>query len=590
MKIIDFPGSLCLDIYHFIALNPGAAMAGWRVLFMGLILFLAGTTAYPILYPNKTGPSGYLKKLLSPSTFIFVLCIGILILRLPNFILVEQNPDESEWIANAASYWHGAVLWKSVGGNTSGPLVYAPVSVIAIFSGMNYATIRLFGLLVCMLPAIYLLWRTLSMLCGDMVARLCLIQAFIFFGTANKPDIIAYNSEHMPIVLIMLSIYLVFTFAKGGRFPIIKLALCGIALGMLPYAKLQAVPIGFGIGLLAIVAIVIRPLASLKAKGIYFSTLFSGALIPSIAVGIYLTAHNCWGAFWNEYIVQNFNFKNEGLSPFIPPEHGFKGALHVIFLLMNGRWSMLLFVVASFVFFLIFIFSRFDRATLKRIFFSKTLAAGLFIVLCTCYSIIAPGSSSGHYLLFLIMPFILFTGIIMSRLLSAEDTMGARRILSLMFLIPCIIYSLFFISHYKIKGIELVAQKEDYHLSDVSKTILKYAHPNELMSIWGWVPHYFVQTGLIQANTYAHSFFATRWHTETPPYLKYVSEVSSNKPIIFLDNAGGPDPLFTVPYRHETYPKLDSIITGAYTMVGEFDGARVYVINTRLQEMGLSHP
>jgi hypothetical protein len=170
-----------------------------------------------MLYSSAVAKNSFFKFIYSDQAFITLICIGIVILRSPNLILFELNVDESEWISGAAAYWNGSIMWKELSGTTSGPLVFVPLGVMIPFGGLNYASIRLFGLLFCIIPSIYLLWRTILLVYGAVSARLTIIPVFIFFACTQYFDFVAYNSEHIPMMLVSLALYLFFRFQDEGK-------------------------------------------------------------------------------------------------------------------------------------------------------------------------------------------------------------------------------------------------------------------------------------------------------------------------------------------------------------------------------------
>ena len=66
-------------------------------------IFLTVTVYLKFILSGKTA-TGANKFLKYNVLFIAVTLIGVFILRLPNLVLKEQNPDESQWIANAATF------------------------------------------------------------------------------------------------------------------------------------------------------------------------------------------------------------------------------------------------------------------------------------------------------------------------------------------------------------------------------------------------------------------------------------------------------------------------------------------------------
>jgi hypothetical protein len=587
MQIINYPGSICWGIYKIINLSPPVFTIIWPLVFGILTLFLVVTTTIKILFTAKVAALKNFKWLFSPVTYILLLCSGVFVLRIPGLVLPVLNPDENQWIVNAATWLNGATMWKSLSGATSGPLVFIPLNIMVFFGGLNYASIRLFGLLVCILPSIYLLWKMLNFLYGEAAARLSVIPLFIFFAAENSNDFISYNSEHVPIVLTAIAAYLFFRFTKFDFHPLKKLFFLGLILGLFPYAKLQAMPIGLCFGLLTIFEIVTRSLAG-KKKATYLVTFCFAVLIPTSLVVIYLTDHNCWRNFLDDYLLQNVRYANLQVDIFFARANGM--AKWDIPLSLIRRFTPFVFLTPLLTIALI-CFSRLERMFIRINFGNKHNVYQMLLVLSAYISVAAPGYWFLHYVLLLVIPLTLFSGGIMGNLLNSE-TRGKINGLAFTYCIPSIIYALSVCCN-PVAGIEFVSANKGYNLSEVSEAIKKYTRPNERMSIWGWAEYYYVETGLVQGNSYSNPFYAmiSNDQASNPQLSRYVSELELNKPPIFLDAVNQYAFVFndTQKYRHENYPALNNFIAANYRQVAEFGGGRIYVINSRLKEMGITN-
>ena len=81
-------------------------------------------------------------------------------------------------------------------------------------------------------------------------------------------------------------------------------ALC---LGMVPFAKLQAAPIAFGMGVFLIAWLLIRRNSNLKY-------LIAGALVPLVILAVYLLVADLVNDFWSSYIMRNITYAERGLG------------------------------------------------------------------------------------------------------------------------------------------------------------------------------------------------------------------------------------------------------------------------------------
>ena len=259
MVYTNYPGSICLGIYNAINNAPTVLRIGWQLLFVFIVLFLSVVTYLKMQYPERIKNLKRFKWLFSPASFILVLCLGVFILRLPNMIIPRLDVDEEQWIVAGISYLHGGVFWQSITGNTSGPLVFSLPLIMIPVDGLNYTTIRLFGMLVCIIPAIYMIWKSLKLLYGSTAAQISLISLFIFFASINEGDFIAYNSEYLPMLLTSLAIYFLFRMSyTGSHSSVSNILVLGLVLGIMPYTKLQIMPLGICIGLIGIADLIIQ--------------------------------------------------------------------------------------------------------------------------------------------------------------------------------------------------------------------------------------------------------------------------------------------------------------------------------------------
>jgi hypothetical protein len=581
LPVIDYPGNICLGVDRVISLNPIWFRYGWQFLFASLTAFLLGSTLYKKAFPEKVAAHNR-KWLFSSALFVVVVCLGVLILRIPNLVFPERNPEESQWIVSAASYFQGAVMWKTLGGDTSGPLVFIPLNIMVFFGGLNYASIRLFGLLFCVLPSFYFTWKTLRLLYGEIAARLSLILLFIFFSSMNLYDFIAYNGEHVPMVLTTAGAWFYFSYVKHRSMSLSKMMLLGIVLGLFPYAKLQAVPIGFVIGLLTIFLIVSSEIATRK-KGKYLAMLVTGALVPTFLVIGYLAVHECWSSFFDSYIHQNLQYVDSGLLGKASSGLG-KFALLPLMVLENR--DFLFFIICPLSLIVVMIAAVWKSGFLKNLFCEKNFIASALILVAAYVSVNMPGNKFIHYTVLFIFPFILLVGILIGHLLDKEIHLGKKYGMS--YILSAYLFYSAYVLVRPAHGFEYISKGTGYQISDASKAIKKYAFTNEQMSIWGWAAFYFVETGLVLGNQHPTPYYALMGSADNNQHLsKYVNELKTNQPVIFLDATSKDGFIFNNPskYKHENYPELHTLITKYYTGIGEFQGNRVYVLRERFLQV-----
>ncbi len=580
---INYPGSIAEAIFNSIKINPTAFNIGWN-LSLCLLVILMSVTVYNNFKEIFRANSLINRILKSPFFFISLSLVGVFILRLPNLVLKEQNPDESQWIANAATFLNGGVLWKNVNGFTGGPLLYAPLSLMCYISdGLNYASIRLFGLLFCILPSLLFAYLTFKQVFNSAIASLLLLPLILFFLFEINHDTIAYNSEMVPMLLTAVSLYFIFLIQKKSS--ISKIFLTGIAIGLFPYAKLQAVPIALVISVILLIEILFFQNKSSKQKTISILSFVVGGFIPSALILFYLLHYNSFPNFISRYLFQNIYYASTGLTSHVTGIIKYLIVATIAIQTIEFLWFFIavgiLILISS-----VFIFrnkSRIEKSARRNLIY-------LFAVTVISYlSICFPGNDFTHYEFLLVIPLFVFSGMMIGTALplviesfSFSKTFPTYCLLTVIVPVTLIMYS-------GNKGIKFIRNGGNYELSVEAKEIRKYSSPNEKLAIWGWANKYYVETSLTQGTSGVNSFYeATAALNGDNSFLeKYISELEMNKPAIFLDVSLSRFQGIKKQegLSHENFPLLNNYINKHYQLVAEINQRKIYVLKERLTAM-----
>ena len=208
-------------------------------------------------------------------TLFLALAVGLLVYcRLPVLLFNQElNPDESQVIASAITLQIDPVHWRLTDGATSGPLnAYALALPGWLGPSINYMVARLVGL--CLLIGTLLsFFSTVKQWLGTSVARLALLPVVTLLSFTQFNDYVHFSSEHVPLFLLSMTWWLLARFRQkpsaGGLYAI------GLVAGMVPFAKLQAVP-------LALVTVVMAVTLSRKSRP-------AGATGPFWVIGMLLS-------------------------------------------------------------------------------------------------------------------------------------------------------------------------------------------------------------------------------------------------------------------------------------------------------------
>jgi hypothetical protein len=230
--------------------------------------------------------------------FLSVLCCGVLLSRVSAIRFAhELNIDESLMLAQASRYAHDFVPWRSVDGTTSGPVnTWALLAAHWFGMPLTYSAVHLFAamLLAGTVPLLYLAARRRFGILPATVGATCETTWIIL---SQDRDFIHYSSELVPILLISVSLALG---EKGKRG-----VLAAFLLGIVPWAKLQAAPVAFVIGVWMLYR-VIRPLELRPNAGrpvAQVVALVSASLLFSVPLLALVFAGGAGREMWNSYFL-----------------------------------------------------------------------------------------------------------------------------------------------------------------------------------------------------------------------------------------------------------------------------------------------
>lgn len=527
-----------------------------------------------------------------PIIFSAAMLIVLLSFRWPLIFDNRQypDPDESQFIAGALTLRHDPVFWRSVDGTTHGPLVQWPLLVASFVRGsLDFTTARIISTLLIWIGLVsaWLIFRHLytASLAGILVLPLLAENAF-----TQAWSFVAYCSEHVPDALLAVACWLLLTgWRQPGAGPpnFVRLFSAGVLLGAVPFAKLQAAPIAAGafVAGMWLVSFSDRPRcwSALRA-------LFSGsATIPVIIIGTVLVC-GAWSDFFRSYILDNIRYV--GRNSF-PPDRSFTlidtprmlvelgagvGGFNSFFLWMVGLGASGLLTLRW--------FTSWHR---------RCAAFATAVLLLAVFAAMAPGRPYMHYLQLLVFPTGLFGGVIAGAVLRNvicpnNNRPAVARVLRSAFLAAFLICALlpqvWWRAHEPQPFVgQFTATQGALAQSEVSREILRHANPGERLGMWGWMPIFWAETGLIQATRDGNDSRQIEPHAERDYYrARFLRDLVRSRPPVFIDAVGPGNFVYEdrAQDAHETFPELRDHIANNYHLVRDIEGSRVYVRNDRL--------
>ena len=508
-----------------------------------------------------------LRKQVPDVGFLVLALITFLFMRWPVVVLNrELNPDESQMISHAITLFYDPVYWRSVDGTTIGPLDIYWLVIPKLFGlPIAYSTARVMGLL-SNLAALVFFYQTLRLLFSAQVARLGVLLPLFFLAFTQEIDWVHYTSEQVPLALMAACLYLCVWLVRSGGGHRQALAL-GFTAGMVPFAKLQAVP-----QVLLLVGIGIYMTWShgreKKQWQSLLSLLLGGVLFPSM-VGLWAWHHGLLGDIWDFYIKGNVVYAGESSWLDIPVRLFEIVALSPDFMALLGVTALLLLVAIAG-------FSQKNYSSVGH--FPLILTMGYLLL--GIYAATKSGNQFVHYLHFVLYPLALL-GVWSLAWLRTRSVgwLALAGLLGYFGLSDALAY-------YK------TGQFNQYpsigaralHQSEVVQQLRLYTQPGDYMVVWGWQCRYYVEAQLPHGTAENHSERCIFEHPLQDTYRRrYLRDLQRTRPVVFVDAVGKNSHWVQDKATQGigAFPEMERYITENYRLKGEYDDARLYIRNDR---------
>jgi hypothetical protein len=552
------------------------AAAYWSLAALASALF-AGWTAWTF---TRRGRS------LGSSTHALAAGVALLLVLLawrwpPLFGAHEFNPDESQLIAGAITLKQDPVFWRSVDGTTSGPLnFFALLPVNALGIPLDYFAARLSGLL--------MVWGTLLALYGLLrcehapgVALVGLSPGLAMFATVTDGDFIHYSSEHLSILLMTLSAWLLWRCHRkavsGRAFDWIPWTMAGLFMGMLPWAKLQSSPVAATLALWGTWLALNRTDLAWAARIREVAKLAGASLFTSLAFFASILAFDLWEHFYTCYIENNLIYASSDFT--------IKGSILKLNALSAVTGSMHAFALAPLAFAGLWLFLVLLRPQSP----SPLLWPALGLLAVSLVIVVAPRQGFHHYLLYVIPTLTLFGALIFGELWRMFANRDRQLVLGLA--LALLGSGALIANRVRIPPIPVLGELErswNEPFSDQGRLIRSYKRPGDRIAVWGWDSQVYVEARLAQGTRESHSTRQLWTSAQRDTYYRprYMADLAANLPAFFVD-ATGPRAFFFDErdrWRHETFPELKRFVAEHYVLVEDFRRSRVYIRKDRFAE------
>jgi hypothetical protein len=553
---------------------------------------LLAYVTWPLLGRSR-GP----RWLRSNGIFGVLLGLALLAFRWPVFFYDgELNIDESFFIMAARRLAEHGWFWKDVNGTTSGPLNFYPLLILKLLGfEITYGGIRLIGLGL-VFGTIFFQYLACARLFGRTAARLGLLPLTSFFAFSSYCEFVHYSSEHVAICLFSLCAYLASGIIAGPS-PWISLRRFGVGVvaGMMPFTKLQALPLGLGfVALMAVYALARDRDQGRSETWRSVGQLLAGfASFPLLVLACVL-AIGATGDFVTIYILSNVVYSGARLlSPWelLGSFGSFTGRTPGFNSYCYGGMLLVTYCAGS---------TGRSWKTAGR------LGGVLALTAVALFVVVFPGRPTYHYLLFLAAAFGLLIAIAFGTAWSAPagGTAAVSRrnrippivLLALAGLLPQVIDCLATPNPIlgALTGTQTVAPGKQFsinprqHPTPTAQAIAQVAKKGETVVQWGMMVKAFIEADMRLGTRDVDSY----WEINDSPLRdyfreRYLADIKQSNPVVFFEAVGPDCREFhdRATQGYATFPQLKAYIDHHYTRVAQGDSIQIFLRNDRFASL-----
>ncbi|GAB3178027.1 hypothetical protein [Telluribacter humicola] len=505
---------------------------------------------------------------ISNLAFLSLSVVLLVMMRLPVLVMNREiNPDESQMISHGITLYYSPVYWQSVDGTTIGPLDnYLLVLPRLLGFQVDYTSARVMGLL-CAVGALLFFFGAVRRWFGSSTARLGLLFPLLFLTFTQEPDYVHYSSEQLPVLLLSFCLWLLARLSTSQSLSARWAYLLGFVAGMVPFAKLQAVPQAVVLALGGI-WIAYQYFRSEKQYKPLVALLLGGLTFP-ILVTAWTLYHGVFDDMIDFYLLGNAIYAGNN-SIFTIPSY----LIRLVSLSPDFLFYILLLVVPIAVGVV-----QWVRPASGQGGSLWTFLPLLFVVylLAALYAATKSGNAFVHYLTLCIYPLALAA-------LCGLHWLRQQRV-AWSFALPGLLIFWFAgmdafsaVKYRQINAYNSVGATSLPESTLVSE-IKKYTEPGDYLVVWGWNLLYYVEAQLPQGTAENHSERSIFVHPLRDTYRnRYISDIKRNRPVAFVDAV---DNSLWLGNReaegYESFPELAGFIKQNYRYVGTYDKNLLFI-------------
>lgn len=513
-----------------------------------------------LLYRSLTPSSDSFSSIsLKPGLLVGLQLVGVSLWQLSRIRNEEYNVDESTWIANALAVLREPDFFSTLLTHTTArPVTVLPLLLLdQLGLPIDFYSVKVLGL-VFVVVALWLTYLAVRNLTNAPFAALALFPLTIFYVTVQFTDFMAYNSELVCNVFIAAAVWL-YSLLFHRRDRLWQIGLVGLLLGLIPFAKFQAIP-----GALIVVGFSLYEWIRQRRYG--RAVLFSLAgLLPLVITVVYCLITDQLTVLIRNYFLYYFHYSyqysNRTLAERFSPRdiiwyyrRQYTFAVYwfgLIGLMVLGAW----------------------RSYRSRFRLSAPLLMAALLWAISIYETIQAGTGYEHYQNLVLTPHTLLAALLIYPTFR-NQTSQVRPVL-IGYLGVALLTTFFSRTKPFNRGYDPPLPYDD----QVVALIKRDCKSTDQIAIWGWADRYYVLSGIAPASRYANTVFQMKDNAQQSYYLdQYMLDLQRNKPLMFIDAVAKHQFTYEDPqkYAHERFSAIKKIIAADYQLINEFDGLRVY--------------
>lgn len=506
----------------------------------------------------------------------YLALLGVLLLAFRWPVIFDGQStgiDEGLWISGALTLFKDPIFWRGVDGDSAGPLVFYVLMPLKWCGGLNFvglkiaATLLLWGALGCSYAGLKAVW-------GDGWARLAVLPAACFWAFETRLEFVSYSTEHVTLLLLAAGFGgLLRAIAQPEKFSSWSLDWlgAGCALGAVPFAKLQGVPMA-GVLIIAGIIWAVTQRTWTGRRRLEAVLVFIGAVwvVPLVFAAQFALGLK-WEDFWIPYLELNrarsaLAFSSDGGAQSVAWEFIRQSRMFQV-LLIGGP------VVA-------FGAAGGGLRPLRQwplLIIAALLGASVAAALLPAYSF--------HHLHFLVLPLTLLAGgaVAATRRMPAESAAASARratwlwVSFLGVLVAPLMGVMLRETAKRPPVVRLSLQPEP---GPMAREILRRARAEDRLTVWGTQHILHAQTGLSQGTREANP----RVRVVAPRFRdyyrrRYLADLERSRSRFFVDQTSTrpEDAAARRRWGWEADPVIEAYLVRHYELVGEFESMRLFV-------------